>query len=306
MKDRSKQFQVYGKRPSYSIKERSIRYTLRSLAYITILVTVSIIGILLFDSITFFSKVNFFDFLFGLSWEPFGEPKKLGVLPLISGTLKVAIGSSLIAMPLGVGTAIFLTQFASDKTRDILQPIIEILGGIPSVVYGYFALVAVTPFLKIFFPNIGTFNALSASIVVGISIVPMIASISADSLKQVPKNIQHAGYALGMRKIHVIIKIILPAAASGIIASFILGFSRAIGETMAVTLAAGATPNLNFDYLESIQTITAFIVQVSLGDTPVGSLEYYTIYALGLTLFAITLLFNLLATKISEKITEKY
>ncbi|MCR9141916.1 MAG: phosphate ABC transporter permease subunit PstC [bacterium] len=299
-------FSRYGQRPSYGLGERAMRYLLRSLAYLTVGVTFAILIVLFVDAMQFFRQVNILDFIAGTQWEPFGEPKKLGVLPLLSGTLMIAVGSSLVAIPLGLGTAVYLTQYASRRIRNIVTPIVEILGGIPTVVYGYFALTTVTPFLRTIFPGIEVFNALSASIVVGIAILPMISSLSIDSLGAVPASIRNAGYALGMRKFHVVTKIIIPAATSGIVASFILAFARAIGETMAVVLAAGATPNLELNYLEGIQTMTAFIVQISLGDTPAGTIEYYTIYAIGLSLFLITFAFNLLASRIVLRFREVY
>ena len=304
--DRRSVFSRFGDRPSYSLKERSIRYFLRSLAYLTMAVTIAIIFVLLFDAIVFFQKASMLEFFTGTKWEPFGEPKKLGLLPLLSGTLMIAFGSAIVALPLGFGTAVFLTQYASPRFQAIVSPIVEILGGIPTVVYGYFALTGVTPFLQIFFPKIAVFNAMSASIVVGIGILPMVSSLSTEALKAVPKSIRNAGYALGLRKFHVVTKIIVPGATSGIVASFMLAFARAIGETMAVTLAAGASPNMDWDYLSSIQTMTAFIVQVSLGDTPAGSIEYYTIYAIGLSLFLLTFLFNFLAARFVRRFREVY
>ena len=285
--------------------EHFVRVIFFSFALITVFVVGIIIFVLFKDSFYFFELIPFTEFFGGLKWEPFGEPKHLSVAPLIVGSLMIAVGSSIIAVPLGLGIAIYSTQYASDRVRNIIGPLIEILGGIPTIVYGYFALVTLTPLLKNIFPTINTFNALSASIAVGIVITPMIASLTTDALSQVPKNIQLAGYALGMRKIFVIIRVTIPAAISGIASAIILAFSRAMGETMIVTLAAGATPNLSFNYLEGIQTITAFIAQVSLGDTPVGSIEYYTIYALSLTLFIVTFIFNYLASLITDKFHEK-
>ncbi len=304
--DRKKVFRRYGERPSYSFQERGIRYFLRSLAYLTVGVTISIILVLSLDAVKFFEKVSIIEFLTETRWEPFGMPKHLGILPLLSGTLMIAVGSSFIALPLGFGTAVFLTQYATRSFRAFVTPMIEILGGIPTVVYGYFALNGVTPVLRYFFPTIEVFNAMSASIVVGIGILPMVSSLSVEALQAVPVSIRNAGYALGMRKFHVITRVIVPGALSGIVASFILAFARAVGETMAVTLAAGATPRLGWNYLSSIQTMTAFIVQISLGDTPAGSIEYYTIYAIGLTLFIITFLFNFLAARFVRRFREVY
>lgn len=299
-------FSRFGRRPSYAWDEVLIRNVLRALAYFTILVTVSIVLVLSVDAVKLFGDVNLFDFLFGTRWEPFGGDKKLGMLPLLSGTMMIALGSSAIAIPLGLGTAIFLTQYAPKQWQDAMGSTLEILGGIPTVVYGYFALSSITPFLRMLFPKTEIFNALSASIVVGIAILPMVSSLSAEALRVVPQAIRNAGYAVGMSKFHVVTKIMVPAALSGIISSFLLAFARAVGETMAVTLAAGATPNMSWDYLKGIQTMTAFIVQISLGDTPAGSTEYYTIYAIGLTLFFITLFFNMAAYYLVKRFREVY
>jgi phosphate transport system permease protein len=304
--DRSKVFSRFGQRPSYSFKERAIRYTLRSFSWITIGVTLFIIIILFWDAIELFRQYSIFDFLTGTKWEPFGESKKLGILPLVSGTLMIAIGASAIALPLGFGTAIYLTQYASKQMDRIMTPIIEILSGIPTVVFGYFALFAITPFLQRIFSKVELFNATSASIVVGISCIPLVSSISAEAIRAVPLSIRNAAYAVGMNKFNVVTKVIVPSAISGIIASFILAFARAVGETMAVTLAAGASPNMEWNYFIGIQTMTAFIVQISLGDTPAGSIEYYTIYAVGLMLFLITFVFNMIATTIIKRYREIY
>lgn len=299
-------FARYGQRPSYSVTERAIRYSLRTFAYFTVFVTIAIIIILLVDASEFFARVSFVRFFTETEWLPFGEPKKLGVLPLISGTIMIAFGASLVAIPLGLGSAVFLTQYTSKRFQRIMGPILEILGGIPTVVYGFFALTTLTPFLRVVFPSIEVFNALSAAIVVGIAILPMVASLSADALQVVPKAISNAGYALGMSKFHVVTRIMVPAAFSGIVASFLLAFARAVGETMAVTIAAGSTPSLAWDYLKSVQTMTAFIVQISMGDTAAGSIEYYTIYAIGITLFLLTFAFNFAATAIIRRFRDVY
>ncbi|MCB1139044.1 MAG: phosphate ABC transporter permease subunit PstC [Leptospiraceae bacterium] len=306
--DRKKVFARYGQKPSKALGERTIRWILRILGGMTIAVTATIVYILVSDAIGFFSEVSFWDFITGTQWEPFGHDKKFGVLPLLSGTLMIAIGASAVAIPFGLGTAIYLTQYAPALVREVATPVVEILGGIPTVVYGYFALVTVTPILKAVFgqDTVEVFNALSASIVVGISILPMVSSLSADSLRVVPISIKNAGYALGMSKFHVITKIAIPAAFSGVVASFILAFARAVGETMAVTLAAGATPTTAWDFFHGIQTMTAFIVQISLGDASAGSIEYFTRYALGLTLFILTFGFNFIATRIVRRFREVY
>ncbi len=304
--DRRSVFARFGDKPSYSYSERLIRYTLRSLAYMTIGITGLIIFVLLSDAYHFFERYSFLDFISGTEWHAFGEPKKLGILPLLTGTMMIAVGSAVFAIPLGLGTAVFLTQYASPKIQRIITPIVEILGGVPTVVYGYFAVTTVTPLLQSLFPGIEVFNAMSASIVVGIAILPLVSSLSTEALLAVPASIRNAGYALGMRKFHVVTRVIIPGAVSGIIASFMLAFARAVGETMAVTLAAGSTPTMSWNYLKGIQTMTAFIVQISLGDTPAGSIEYYTIYAIGLALFLITFLFNFLAARFVRRFREVY
>ena len=306
--DRKRVFARYGQKPSKALGERTIRWVLRILGATTVTITALIVFILVSDAIGFFQEVNFFDFIAGTQWEPFGHEKKFGVLPLLSGTLMIALGASAVAIPFGLGTAIYLTQYSPVWFREIATPVVEILGGIPTVVYGYFALVTVTPILKTLFGDdtVQVFNAMSASIVVGISILPMVSSLSADSLRVVPVSIKNAGYALGMSRFHVVTKIIIPAAISGIIASFILAFARAVGETMAVTLAAGATPTTAWNYFEGIQTMTAFIVQISLGDASAGSIEYFTRYAIGLTLFVLTFSFNFIATRIVRRFREVY
>jgi len=299
-------FHRYGDRPSYSRKEKIIRFVLASMGHMTVFITVSIILVLFFDAVLFFEQASFIDFFTGTKWEPFGYPKRLGVLPLLSGTMMIAFGSVFVAVPFGFGSAVYLTQYASPRFQAVTKPIIEILGGIPTVVYGYFALTGITPLLKYIFPEIEVFNALSASIVVGISIIPMVSSLSTDAMNAVPSSIKNAAYSVGMRKFHVVTKIIIPASTSGVVASFMLAFARAVGETMTVTLAAGSTPSMSWNYLEGIQTMTAFIVQMSLGDTQAGSIEYYTIYAIGLSLFGITFLFNFIATTIVKRFREVY
>lgn len=283
-----------------------IRLILGFTGQATVAITASIILVLLVDALFFFEKSSVIDFLFGMRWEPFGYPKHFGILPLLTGTLMIAFASALVAIPLGFGSAVYMTQYASPKFLAIAKPIIEILGGIPTVVYGYFALTAITPFLQRIFPSLEIFNALSASIAVGIVVLPMVSSLTSDAMLAVPGSIMNAGYAVGMRKFHVVTRIVIPASTSGAVASFMLAFARAIGETMVVTLAAGATPNMDWNYFEGIQTMTAFIVQMSLGDTPAGSIEYYTIYAIGLSLFVITFIFNYLASRFVKKFREVY
>ena len=231
-------------------------------SYVSILTTTLIIYILFTESYTFFSNIPITDFLFGTHWEPLLEPKSFGVLPLLFGTLMIVIGSGFICIPMGLIIAIYLSQYASKKTRRIIKPILEILAGIPTVVYGYFALTFITPILRTFIPSTEIFNAASGAIVVGIMILPMVASLCDDALRSVPKSLKEGGFALGTTSFEVIRGILVPSAFSGIMASFVLAISRAFGETMAVTLAAGATPRFTLNPLESIQTMTAYIVQV--------------------------------------------
>jgi phosphate transport system permease protein len=305
--DRKQVFARYGKKPSKAIGERSIRWILRILGGTTVGITGLIIYVLVSSAVGFFQEVSVMDFLTGTKWLPDGDDKEFGVLPLLSGTLMVAIGAGIVAIPLGLGTAIYLTQYAPNWFREVATPIVEVLGGIPTVVYGYFAVVTVTPILKgIFGDTVEPYNALSASIVVGIMILPMVSSLSVDSLRVVPVSIKSAGYAIGMSRFHVVTKVIVPAAFSGIVASFILAFARAVGETMAVSLAAGSTPSIDWNYFEKIQTMTAYIVSVSFGDVAVGDLEYITRYALGLTLFILTFSINFIATRIVRRFREVY
>jgi phosphate transport system permease protein len=275
-------------------------------SYISILTTTLIIYILFTESYTFFSNIPITDFLFGTHWEPLLEPKSFGVLPLLFGTLMIVIGSAFICIPMGLIIAIYLSQYASKKTRRIIKPILEILAGIPTVVYGYFALTFITPILRTFIPSTEIFNAASGAIVVGIMILPMVASLCDDALRSVPKSLKEGGFALGTTSFEVIRGILVPSAFSGIMASFVLAISRAFGETMAVTLAAGATPRFTVNPLESIQTMTAYIVQVSLGDTPQGGIEYQTIFAVAALLFIVTLIMNLISNFIMNKYREVY
>ena len=275
-------------------------------SYLSILTTILIIYILVSESYNFFKIVSFSEFLFGTRWEPLLEPKSFGVLPLLFGTLMIVIGSAFICIPLGLIIAIYLSQYATKKARSIIKPILEILAGIPTVVYGYFALTFITPILRTILPETEIFNAASGAIVVGIMILPMVASLCDDALQSVPKSLKEGGYALGTTSNEVIRGILIPSAFSGIVASFVLALSRAFGETMAVTLAAGATPQFTLNPLESIQTMTAYIVQVSLGDTPQGGIEYQTIFAVAGLLFIVTLMMNLFSNYIMHKYREVY
>jgi len=275
-------------------------------ALLSVLTMVSVIGILAFETYNFFQKVPMLDFLTGTRWTPLLEPKHYGILPLISGTVLIVLGAALVALPVGVASAVYLSEYASERTRNIIKPVLEILAGIPTVVYGFFALTFVTPLLSTIFPSISVFNAASGSIVVGIMVLPMVASLCDDALRSVPDALRQGAYSLGATSFEVSTRIVIPAGLSGIFASFVLAISRAIGETMAVTLAAGATPNLTMNPLESIQTMTAYIVQVSLGDTPSGTITYETLFAVAAVLFASTFVLNLGGTWIMRRYQEVY
>ena len=267
-------------------------WSLRAAAAVSIITTIGIVVVLLRQSLGFFGEVPIWEFLGGTAWTPLFKPQNFGVLPLVGGTLLVAFVAGIVALGLGLGAAIFLSEYAPERLRRILKPILEILAGIPTVVYGYFALTFVTPVLKHIFPDI-FFNALSAGLVMGLMIMPMVSTLSEDAMVAVPRSLRNAAYALGSTRFEVATKVVVPAALSGIVASFILAISRAVGETMIVTIAAGATPNLTWNPLESVQAMTSFIVQVALGETPQGSLEFKTIFAVGLLLFVMTLIMNI-------------
>lgn len=291
---------------SGSAKERAIQYVLGACALVTVLTTLAIAVILVVESLGFFQEVSLVEFFTETRWTPQFTEKYFGIWPLLSGTMLITVISALVALPIGVASAIYISQYARSAVRQWLKPGLEILAGVPTVVYGYFALTFVTPLLQQVWPGLQVYNALSAGLVVGIMIIPMVASLSEDALRAVPQSLAEGGYALGATKFEVVMSIQVPAALSGIIASFILALSRAIGETMIVTLAAGATPRLTANPAESIQTMTAYIVQVSLGDTPQGTVEYQSLFAVGLVLFLITLTMNLLANAIINAFQERY
>lgn len=275
-------------------------------ALLSIVTTTCIIVVLIEESIPFFREVKVTDFVFGDNWAPLLEPRSFGVLPLVCGTMLIVVGSSLFALPLGLACAIYLAEYASPTVRSIVKPVLEVLAGIPTIVYGYFALTFVTPIIQEIFPSTGVFNAASGAIVVGIMILPMVASLCDDAIRAVPKTIAQGAYALGATPFEVTTRVVIPSALSGIVASFVLAASRAIGETMVVTMAAGQTPNMSFNPLQSIQTMTAYVVQVSLGDTPAGTVEYNTIFAVASLLFVITLTMNVIAHKVLKRFREVY
>ncbi|MBD2871571.1 phosphate ABC transporter permease subunit PstC [Paenibacillus sp. IB182493] len=275
-------------------------------ASVSVLTTIGIVITLITETYQFFQKIPIFDFLFGTKWSPLIPPKSFGVLPLLSGTLMITFIACLVAIPIGLASAIYLSEYAPKKVRKVIKPILEVLAGVPTIVYGYFALSLITPLIQKVFDSAGVFNALSAGIVVGIMIIPMVCSLSEDAMSAVPRSLRDGAYALGATRLEVALRIVVPAAFSGIVASAVLAFSRAIGETMIVTVAAGSTPNMTVNPLDSIQTMTAYIVQVSLGDTPHGTVEYGSIFAVGMTLFVITFLLNILAQFIARKFREEY
>ncbi|WP_430312922.1 phosphate ABC transporter permease subunit PstC [Rummeliibacillus pycnus] len=276
-------------------------------ALVSVLTTIGIVFTLIFETIEFFTKVNITDYLFGKEWLPFsGTNPVYGVLPLVVGSLKVTLIAAIVAVPLGIAAAIYLSEYASDNIRRVIKPILEVLAGVPTIVYGFFALTFVTPLLQQIIPSLKIFNAISPGIVIGIMILPMIASLSEDAMSSVPNSMREGALGLGSTKLEVTLKVVLPAALSGILSSVVLAVSRAIGETMIVSLAGGSTPKLDWNFTDSIQTMTAYIVQVSSGDAGYGTTIYYSIYAVGFTLFIFTLIMNLLAHYISKRFREEY
>ena len=275
-------------------------------AVVSVFTTLAILAVLLFEAVGFFGEVSIVDFFTGTKWTPLFRDQHFGVLPLVWGTLLVTAIALGVAVPIGLGSAIFLSEYAPEKLRKTIKPLLEILAGIPTVVYGYFALTFVTPLLQVIFPEMIIFNALSAGLVMGVMIIPMVASLSEDAMMAVPQSFREGAYALGARRHEVALRIVVPSALSGIIASFILAISRAVGETMIVSIAAGSTPKLTLNPLESIQTMTGYITQISLGEAPFGSLEYKTIFSVGLTLFLMTLAINLVGQWVKKRYWKRY
>ena len=289
------------------IMEKGVPIFLFIAAFISVLTTIGIVFTLVYETFEFFRRIPVVDFIFGTTWLPFsGKEPLYGVLPLILGTLKVTVIAVLVAVPIGLAAAIYLSEYATDNVRRVVKPILEVLAGVPTIVYGFFALTFLTPVLQNIIPSLKIFNALSPGIVVGIMILPMIVSLSEDAMSAVPNSIREAALGLGATKFEVALKVVLPAALSGIIASVVLATSRAIGETMIVSLAGGSTPRFDAGFTDSIQTMTAYIVQVSTGDAGYGTTIYYSIYAVGFTLFIFTLVMNLLAGYISKRFREEY
>ncbi|HLM34129.1 MAG TPA: phosphate ABC transporter permease subunit PstC [Gaiellaceae bacterium] len=288
------------------IGEDVVKGALALCALVSVLTTVGIVVALLQPSIEFFREINFIDYITGTDWAPLFEPARFGVLPLIVGTLSVTFWACFVCIPFGLGSAIYLSEYARPRVRRLLKPALEVLAGIPTVVYGFFALTFFTPLLQDVGTGVGIFNALSAGIVMGVMLIPTVASISEDAMSAVPRDLRAGGYALGASRLQVSTRVVVPAAISGIVASFVLAVSRAIGETMIVLIAAGTLPQLTLDPRESVETMTAFIAATGIGDVPTGSVEYKTIFAVGLTLFCFTLVMNMVAIRLVRRYREAY
>ncbi len=288
------------------IKEFIIQKALLTSALITIAITIGIIAVLAVEAVSFFEEVSIFDFFTDTQWTPLFTDKHYGILPLLSGTLLTSFIAICVALPIGLSISIYLSEYAPKSFRKTVKPLLELLAAVPTVVYGFFALIVVTPFLQGFIPGLSGFNSLSAGFVMGIMIIPYISSISEDALHAVPDALRQASFGMGATKLQTAFKVAVPAASSGIIVSIILAISRAIGETMIVAVAAGQQPRLTLNPTVPVETITAYIVQVSLGDVEHGSIEYKTIYAAGITLFVFTFLLNTLSYRIRKKFQSRY
>ena len=286
--------------------EDVVKVALALCAFVSVATTVGIVVALFVPAIEFFSEISIVDFLTGTNWAPLFEPPAFGVLPLIAGTLLVTGCACLVCIPFGLGSAIYLSEYARPRTRKYLKPLLEVLAGIPTVVYGYFALTFVTPLLQDIGVEVGVFSALSAGLVMGVMLLPTVASVSEDSMSAVPRDLRDGAYALGSTRLHVSTRIVVPAAISGIIASFVLAISRAVGETMIVLIAAGGQPNWTWNPLDAVQTMTAFIAATGQGDVPTGSIEYKTIFAVGAALFVMTFVMNLFAIRLVRRFREVY
>ncbi|MDP8567663.1 phosphate ABC transporter permease subunit PstC [Methylophilus aquaticus] len=289
-----------------NVKERIIELILMLAALTAVATTFAIVGVLLYESVSFFKTVSVVEFFTATEWTPLFEDAHYGIMPLVSGTLTTSAIALAVAVPIGTITAIFLSEFASHKARETVKPILELLVGVPTVVFGYFALFFVTPLLQSVYPELPSFNMLSAGIVMGVMIIPYIASLSEDAMRAVPMSMREGSYAMGATRFQTAIKVVAPAATSGIVAAYILAVSRAVGETMVVAVAAGQQPTLTFNPLEGAATITAYIVQVAMGDLPHGSIGYQSIFAAGLVLMVMTLSFNIIGHWIRKKYREHY
>jgi len=293
-------FEFYRNQYVYA-RERVVQVLLLLCALVSVFTTLGIILVLLMQAIDFFKEVPIWDFLTDTQWTPLFAEQHFGILPLLTGTMLVSFIALLVSVPIGLVIAIYLSEYAATPVRKVVKPFLEVLAGIPTIVYGYFALVTVTPLLQKIFPTMAGFNALSPGIVMGIMILPLVTSLSEDAMRVVPQGLREGGYALGASKLQVSLSVVFPSAFSGIIASVILAFSRAIGETMIVAIAAGQSTTITFNPLNSVSTMTAYIVQVSQGDTPYGTLSYNTIFAVAITLFLFTFCLNIISFRIRKR-----
>ena len=287
-------------------KDRLIEFVLFMAACVSVFTTLAIVYILLKESLFFFSNVPLWTFLTDTQWTPLFDDAHFGIVVLLSGTLSSSLVALSIAIPLGTIIAIYLSEFAEHRLREVLKPVLELLSGVPTIIYGFFALLVITPLIQKIYPGLPTFNVLSAGIVMGIMIIPYVSSLSEDAMRAVPMSLREGSYAMGATRFQTATRVVVPAAFSGIASAYILGISRAVGETMILAVAAGMQPNLSLNPLEPAATITSFIVQVALGDLPHGSVGYQTIFAAGLTLLLITLMFNLLGHWLRRKYREAY
>jgi len=294
------------RRASRNVRERLIEGLLFLAALISVFTTVAIVYILVKESVVFFEQVPLFDFLTDSQWTPLFDDAHFGIMVLLSGTITSTLVALAVAIPLGTTIAIYLSEFAHFRVREIAKPFLELLGGVPTIVYGYFALTIVTPLLQVIYPELPGFNLLSAGLVMGIMIIPYVSSLSEDAMRAVPMSLREGSYAMGATRLQTALRVVMPAATSGIASAYILGISRAVGETMIVAIAAGMQPSLTFNPLEPAATITAYIVQVALGDLPHGSIGYQTIFVAGLTLMLMTLTLNIIGHILRKRFREAY
>jgi len=293
-------------RPLRRLRERAIEFLLLLAALSSVAITVGIVAVLVYDSWTFFRHISLIEFLTDRLWTPLFSDAHYGILPLVAGTLVTTAVALLLALPVGTMTAIYLSEYAPHRVRETIKPLLELLTAVPTVVFGYFALLMVTPLLQRIWTDLPGFNMLSAGLVIGVMIIPYISSVSEDAMRAVPLHLREGSYAMGATRLQTALRVVMPSALSGIAAAYVLGVSRAIGETMVVAIAAGMQPTLTLNPLEPAETITAYIVQVSLGDLPHGSIGFQTIFAAGLTLFLMTLVFNIAGHLLRKQFRQPY
>lgn len=286
--------------------ERIIPIILLVITLVSIVATIGILYTLISQSFEFFSRVPITEFLLSTTWQPYVGDGEWGIWALIMGTMKIVVIAAIVAIPIGLGAAIYLSEYASDKVRRLIKPILEVLAGIPTVVYGFFAINFVNPILQSIYDGFGLYNAVSAGLVVGVMIIPMIASLSEDAMSSVPASMREGSLGMGATRLETAVRVVIPAAFSGIIASFVLAISRAIGETMIVSIAAGSTPNASIDVTEPLQTMTGFIVQITSGDAAFGTNLYYSLFAVGMALFVMTLIMNIISSWLTNRFKEEY